>query len=75
MVFLPLAEMKKKHPILEKLPILLPVFWVARIFKVLLFQRDKMKNTARQFHAASTRAVSKYQQELDFVGLNLNFEE
>ena len=74
-VFLPLAEMKTKHPILGKLPILLPVFWIARIFKVLLFQRDKMKNTARRFHAASTQAVSKYQQELDFVGLNFNFEE
>ena len=75
LVFLPLAEMKKKHPILEKLPVLLPVFWVARIFKVLLFQRDQLKKTTRRFQNASTGAASQYQQELDFVGLNFNFEE
>ena len=75
LVFQPLAEMKKKYPILEKLPILLPVFWVVRIFAVLLFRRNRLKKTTREFRAASTKAVSQYQQELDFVGLNFNFEE
>lgn len=75
LVFLPYGEMKKKHPVLGTLPILLPVFWVARIFKVLLFRRDQLKKTAHQFRTANTRAAGRYQQELDFVGLNFDFEE
>jgi len=75
LVFLPLAEMKKKHPVLEKLPILLPVFWVARILGVLLFRRNRLKKATRDFRAANTQAVSQYQQELDFVGLKFDFEE
>ncbi len=75
MVFQPLAQMKKKHPILEKLPILLPAFWVARIFAVVLFRRNRLKKATREFHTANTQAVSEYRQELDFVGLKFDFKE
>lgn len=75
LVFQPIGEMKKKYPVLEKAPVLLPLFWVIRIVTVLLFRRRHLKNTANKFRAANTRAVSKYQQELDFVGLNFDFEE
>lgn len=75
LVFQPLAEMKKKYPVLEKLPILLPVFWVVRIFVVLLFRRSQLKKTAEKLQAGNARAVSAFRQELDLVGLNFNFEE
>lgn len=75
MVFQPLSEMKKKHPVLQKMPVLLPVFWVARIFAVVLFRRNRLKKAAHEFHTANTQTVNHYRQEMDFVGLNFNFEE
>ncbi|MBQ3134209.1 MAG: nucleotidyltransferase family protein [Oscillospiraceae bacterium] len=75
MIFQPRAEMQKKYPILGKLPVLLPVFWVVRIFDVLLLRRGRLKKATREFRAANTKAVSQYQQELDLVGLKFDFEE
>lgn len=75
LVFQPLAQMEKKHPVLRKAPVLLPVFWVVRGFRVVLFRRDRLEKTTREFRAASTNAVGKYRQELDFVGLKFDFEE
>ena len=34
--FRPLSEMKRHYPVLEKVPILLPVFWVVRIMSMML---------------------------------------
>ncbi|MGN0981743.1 MAG: nucleotidyltransferase family protein [Candidatus Limivicinus sp.] len=34
--FRPLSEMRRRYPILEKAPVLLPVFWVARIVSMML---------------------------------------
>ena len=34
--FRPLSEMKRRYPVLEKAPILLPVFWVVRIASMML---------------------------------------
>ena len=75
LVFQPLAEMQKKHPVLNRLPILLPVFWVVRIFEVLLFRRSQLKKTAHKLQAGNVRAVGEFRQELDLVGLKFNFEE
>ena len=35
-IFCPLSVMRRSYPILERLPVLLPVFWVVRIFAILL---------------------------------------
>ncbi len=74
-VFQPLAEMKKKYPVLEKLPVLLPLFWVIRIFTVALFRRNRLKKATQEFRATNTQAVSEYQKKLEFVGLKFEFEE
>ena len=34
--FRPLSEMKRRYPVLEKVPILLPVFWVVRLVSMML---------------------------------------
>lgn len=75
MVFQPYDQMKEKHPVLEKRPGLLPLFWVRRIFVVLLFRRQELKRTTKELRNGNIRAASQYQQELDSVGLNFNFEE
>lgn len=40
-VFLPMREMKEKYPILDKMPFLLPIYWLIRIVSVVI-----LKNTA-----------------------------
>lgn len=34
-IFLPLSEMKQSYPILEKMPFMLPIFWVVRLVSVI----------------------------------------
>ena len=38
-LFRPLSEMKRLYPILEKAPILLPVFWVRRVLSMMLLNQ------------------------------------
>ena len=40
MIFLPYGGMCIKYPVVKKVPILLPVFWVVRWVNVLLFKRS-----------------------------------
>jgi len=73
--FLPLWMMKQKYPVLEKYPIFLPVFWAVRIVKVLIFTKGKMVQHSREFAYMTARRVDEYQQALNYVGLDFNFEE
>ena len=50
LVFLPLNNMRIMFPILEKLPILLPLFWIIRIFRN-LFSREHRKRTVAYVEA------------------------
>lgn len=34
--FRPLSEMRRRYPILDKLPVLLPVFWVVRLISMMI---------------------------------------
>lgn len=45
--FAPVSIMKKRYPILEKAPILLPVCWIRRIFYAIFFKRSSVK---KQYH-------------------------
>lgn len=74
-VFLSRIQMEMKYPVLKKLPILLPLFWLVRIFNVLLFKQNRVKEAAHRFQRANNHAVDRYQQEMNFVGLKFDFEE
>lgn len=75
MVFPSLEEMKERYPVLNRVPVLLPVCWILRGIKVLLFRRDTIDAFADKLRMTGGQAVDTYQQELDFVGLNFDFEE
>lgn len=45
--FPPLKVMKKIYPTLNKVPVLLPVYWIGRIFSLAIFKR---KNISRQIN-------------------------
>lgn len=50
MIFKPLDDMKFTYPVLEKIPVLLPVCWIIRIVRM-MFSKEKRKRTKRRFEA------------------------
>ena len=75
LTFLPYNAMRKKYPVLEKAPILLPVMWVIRIFSVILFKSEKVKQQNQVMNKITDEGIDSYQQSLSFVGLDFNFKE
>ena len=74
-VFLPYRNMREKYRVLEKVPVLLPVFWVVRIVTVLLFKRKKLAKANQDYNTASAQKIDAYGQALHLVGLDFNFKE
>lgn len=72
MVFFPYKFMCLKYPILKKLPILLPLFWVIRILNVLFFKKGKVKKYWNNINTIEDKEVEEYKQALNFVGLDYN---
>ena len=66
-VFIPYKGMRTIYPILNKLPFLLPVFWVVRIFDRLLNKRDKLKDEVEM--ASDVQYLNKIKKHLNDVGL------
>ncbi len=73
LIFLPYSGMCEKYPILKKLPFLLPIMWVVRIFTAVLFKRDTIKQQNDRVNVITEDGVDSYQQSLNFVGLDFNF--
>ena len=73
-VFMPYKLMCGRHKILKKAPVLLPVFWIYRIFWV-LFKTKNLKKEISYLKYSSTDEVVKFYTELNTVGLDFNFDE
>ena len=67
--FPPLRSMKLKYSILEKLPFLLPVFWIVRLIYVLVFRADDAKAYKNYLNKITDEEVEERKRELEFVGL------
>ena len=68
------TEMRKIYPVLKKLPGLLPIMWVVRlIYKA--FHAGDIRNFIRRRLSFKAEEVSAYQQSLNHVGLDFNFQE
>ena len=74
-LFPPMLGMKQLYPTLQKAPVLLPVFWVVRWVKTLLFGRDRIQRQKRVLQERSADRIETYQQALHFVGLDFHFKE
>lgn len=62
-----------KFPILKKAPWLLPIIWIIRPFKKLLFERNTLKQHEKNIGALSQDKVDERQRWLNYVGLDYNF--
>lgn len=64
--------MKDKYPILEKVPILLPVTWIARIFKDVFSKESKVKDridTIKLIQKADEEDIQKVKQIYNKLGI------
>jgi len=75
MFFLPLNHMRTKYKILNKFPFLLPVMWIVRGVKTVLFDLYKIKRMGKTMKLMSEENVDQYQLSLNYVGLDYNFGE
>lgn len=75
MVFIPYKNMKQLYPSLKKLPFLLPIMWIIRLVNTIFNRQDKIKKHNEELKLMSAENITKYQDELDFVGLDFNFKE
>ena len=75
-IFLPYSDMCQKYPVLEKWAILLPLFWMVRIFDILFFHRDKIRENKQSMDKImSQERLDQYRDDLNKVGLSYNYEE
>ena len=74
LVFPPYMEMCSAYSFIKGKPWLLPVAWVYRILKVLLFKRENIAMRKNNMQAINQSTIDSYQAELNFVGLDFNFE-
>ena len=74
MIFLPYNKMCAVFPILHKAPILLPFLWVWRLIRAVLFRRDNVKKLNEEVENYSQEEIDEYKLELNYVGLDYNFE-
>ncbi len=73
-LFLPYSRMCNIFPVLKKAPILLPFFWIWRIIRSVLFRRKHISELNNEINSYSQQEIDEYQLELDYVGLDFNFE-
>ena len=70
LLFPEISSMKKIFPILEKQPWLLPVMWVVRWVRVILFRRKNIAKVRSQWKYSSEKEINEYEASLHYVGLH-----
>lgn len=73
LIFLPYRHMCLKYPILKKVPILLPVFWIVRLCHAALFRRKRVRAFSGEVALLSQENIETYHDGLKQVGLDFNF--
>lgn len=73
-VFLPFSSMQRKYPVLKKIPILLPVFWIVRLVSALVFRRKNVRKIAKYLAKINESDVGDYNRELALVGLRFDLK-
>ncbi len=74
-IFPSFSMMRSMFPILEKIPVLLPILWIYRIAKRMFCNLDYVKKQLENIKSLTDENLSKYEQELKAVGLDFSFKE
>ncbi len=70
-VFPDLQKMKLIFPILDKVPILLPFFWIYRVFRLVIFRRDRIEKNIQVANSIDKNAISEYDRHMKMVGIDI----
>lgn len=73
--FPPISIMVDVYPVLKRHPWLLPLMWIHRGIKALLFKRDSIAVLHQRADVMTAENITAYQDELNYVGLDFNFGE
>ena len=73
--FLPYQYMCIVYPFLNKHPYLLPVMWIVRGVKAVLFKRETIAKNIENLNIYDLEKAEDYRKSLNFVGLDFNFKE
>lgn len=71
MIFLGRKSMAKKYPVLNKLPFLLPFFWIYRGLEIVLFKRNRIKHQSQNVKNQFGENVNRYDEHMKRVGLDI----
>ena len=74
-MFPPRWQMRNLYPVLDRCPLLLPIMWVARGMKVLLFKREKFGAVINTGRIIDDDAMNAHQEALRMVGLEWRGQE
>lgn len=75
MLFPPLQQMRKTYPMLDHFPVLLPIAWLMRGIRVLLYKRKKIGKVVKTGKLISDQALQSHQEGLRMVGLEWHGQE
>ena len=71
-LFLPYPQMKRRYPILQKCPVLLPFYWIRRWFAVIFKRRKNIKKTVQTMQLITDKKVEKYSKILEIIQVPLD---
>ena len=74
MTFPSYARLRGRYPALNRMPVLLPVFWVVRWVEVLFFRPSSIQHEMAGFGKATGKQVDEFEQALRYVGLEFESE-
>lgn len=75
LLFLPMEDMKRKYPILEKLPFLLPLMWIVRWINALFNSKKTIEAERTKLSQMDEQIVDDYNADLAKVGLKFNLKK
>ena len=64
-----LSFMRMQYPVLEKAPVLLPIFWVARGFRSVFLRRDRLSAELRMVKKADDSTIQEMEEIKRLSGL------
>ncbi len=71
-IFPNIKKMQLIFPVLEKLPFLLPFFWVFRVIRLVLFRRDKIKKHKQSVDSININSMREYDRHMKLVGIDIH---
>lgn len=66
------SEMEQGFPIIKRCPVLLPLLWIIRWVRALLFRRKNIKSEYNNIKNISSSQINEYSNELKYVGLGFD---